>query len=198
MAFDTMVASYLLDAGERNHNLDDLAKRYLNYQTTKIDELIGKGKNQKRMDEVPVAEVGALRGAKTRMLPLRLAPILAARLQADELEELNATLEVPLIEVLAELEYNGIRVDVDRLAELSARVRQAIGRTRARNQELAGHPFNIASPKQLPQVLFHRARAAGDQEDQDGPEHRRQRAGGTGQPAPAAGQDHRVPAVLPS
>ena len=60
MAFDTMVASYLLDAGQRNHNLDDLAKRYLNHVTIKIAELIGTGKDQKRMDEVPVAAGGRL------------------------------------------------------------------------------------------------------------------------------------------
>ena len=60
VAFDTMVASYLLDAGQRNHNLNDLAKRYLNHATIKIEELIGSGKHQKRMDEVPVAQVRRL------------------------------------------------------------------------------------------------------------------------------------------
>ena len=64
--FDTMVASYLLDAGERNHNLDDLARRYLNHITIKIDELIGKGKNQKRMDEVPRRANRALRRRRCR------------------------------------------------------------------------------------------------------------------------------------
>ena len=61
-----MVASYLLDAGERNHNLDELAKRYLNHTTIKIDELIGTGKNQKRMDEVPLAADHALCGRRCR------------------------------------------------------------------------------------------------------------------------------------
>ena len=65
MAFDTMVADYLLEAGERNHNLDDLAKRYLDHTTIKIDQLIGKGKNQKRMDEVPVADVSSGAGKST-------------------------------------------------------------------------------------------------------------------------------------
>ena len=80
MAFDTMVASYLLDAGERNHNLDDLAKRYLNHTTIKIGELIGKGKNQKRMDEVPVAQVGPY-AAEDADVPLRLQPLLDERLR---------------------------------------------------------------------------------------------------------------------
>ena len=69
VAFDTMMASYLLDAGERNHNLDELASRYLNHTTTKIDTLIGSGKNQKRMDEVPVAASHALRRRRCRRGP---------------------------------------------------------------------------------------------------------------------------------
>jgi DNA polymerase-1 len=85
VAFDTMVASYLLDAGQRNHNLDDLAKRYLHYTTTKIAELIGSGKNQRRMDEVPLARIAAYAGDDA-MLPLRLRPILAKRLASEHLE----------------------------------------------------------------------------------------------------------------
>ena len=153
VAFDTMVASYLLDAGERTHNLDDLARKYLRHQTTKIDELIGKGKNQKRMDEVPVAAIGHY-AAEDADIPLRLMPLLEERLVADDLDELNTTLEVPLIEVLAELEFNGIRVDVSRLEELSGEFGDELQRLEEEIEELAGHPFNIASPKQLAQVLF--------------------------------------------
>lgn len=153
MDFDTMVASYLLDAGERTHNLDDLARKYLNHQTTKIDALIGKGKNQKRMDEVPVADIGHY-AAEDADIPLRLTPLLKSRLEADELEELNDTLEVPLIEVLAELEFNGIRVNVERLAELSSQFGKRLRVLEEEIEELAGHPFNIASPKQLAEVLF--------------------------------------------
>ena len=75
LAFDTMIASYLLDAGGRSHNLDDLAQRYLNHTTIKIDELIGKGRDQKRMDEVPVAQV-ATYAAEDADIPLRMQPIL--------------------------------------------------------------------------------------------------------------------------
>ncbi|WP_145247154.1 DNA polymerase I [Aeoliella mucimassa] len=153
IAFDTMVASYLLDAGERTHNLDDLAKKYLNHQTTKIDALIGKGKNQKRMDEVPVSAIGHY-AAEDADIPLRLMPMLEDRLVEDELDELNSQLEVPLIEALAELEYNGIRVDVPRLEALSAEFGEELQRLEEEIEELAGHPFNIASPKQLAEVLF--------------------------------------------
>ncbi len=153
IAFDTMVASYLLDAGGRSHNLDDLAEKYLGHTTIKIDQLIGKGKGQKRMDEVPVAQV-ATYAAEDADIPLRMQPILAARLAEMELDELNETLEVPLIEVLADMEFTGVRVNPGRLAELSARYGERLTQLEQEIEELAGHPLNIGSPKQLAQVLF--------------------------------------------
>jgi len=153
VAFDTMVASYLLESGERNHNLDELARRYLNHTTIKISELIGTGKNQKRMDEVPVATV-ATYAAEDADVPMRLMSILERELDQAGLTELYETLEVPLIEVLVELEFNGIKVDVARLEELSADFGKRLLALESEIHELAGHPFNIASPKQLQQVLF--------------------------------------------
>lgn len=157
VAFDTMIASYLLDAGERTHNLDVLAERYLGYQTTKISELIGKGKNQKRMDEAPVAAVGAYAGEDVDV-PMRLWPMLHDRLDTQGLLPLSDDLETPLIEVLAEMEWNGIRVDTERLAGLSndfAAKSQALAEE---IEEIVGHPFNLASPKQLAEVLFQELR----------------------------------------
>lgn len=151
--FDTMLASYLLDAGERNHNLDELAQRYLNHTNIKISELIGSGKNQKRMDEVPVAAITAY-AAEDADVPLRLLPILAEKLSASELTELFETLELPLVEVLVELEHNGIRVDTERLADLSRQYGERVAALEAEVYDLAGHEFNIASTKQLAQVLF--------------------------------------------
>ncbi len=153
LAFDTMIASYLLDAGGRSHNLDDLAQRYLNHTTIKIDQLIGKGRDQKRMDEVAVAQV-ATYAAEDADIPLQMQPILAEKLQEMELTKLNEEVEVPLIEVLANLEFVGMRIDAARLAELSARFGQRLGELEQEIEELAGHPLNIASPKQLAQVLF--------------------------------------------
>jgi DNA polymerase-1 len=152
-AFDTMVANYLLDAGGRSHNLDDLAKRYLNHTTIKITDLIGKGKQQKRMDEVPVAQV-ANYAAEDADVPLRIQPLLAARLAELGLSRLNETVEVPLINVLADMEYVGVRVDPARCAELSARYGERLDALEREIEELAGHPLNIASPKQLAQVLY--------------------------------------------
>ena len=153
VAVDTMVASYLLDAGERIHNLDELAERYLQHTNIKITELIGAGKNQKRMDEVPVAAVGQY-AAEDADVPLRLWPILEKQLRDAQLMELFESLEVPLIEVLAELEANGIKVDVAHLQSLSEKYGVRILELEREVYELAGREFNIASPKQLQQVLF--------------------------------------------
>jgi len=153
LEFDTMLADYLLEAGRRGHGLDDLAQRYLDHTTTKISELIGTGKKQKRMDQVPLDEITRY-AAEDALLPLRLRPILEKRLAEAGLMELYTTLELPLVEVLAELEYQGIKVDVDRLAELSRRFGERLEAVRQQIFDLAGHELNIASPKQLQEVLF--------------------------------------------
>ena len=172
-----MIASYLLDAGERNHNLDELASRYLNHTTTKIEALIGSGKNQKRMDQVPLAEITHY-AAEDADVALRLVPLLSARLQqassgasetlssgrgqgegnaphiAFNLQRLFNEVEVPLVDVLVELEFNGIRVDPARLAELSDQFGQRMAALEAEIFQLADREFNIASPKQLQEILF--------------------------------------------
>jgi len=153
IAFDTMVADYLLDPGERSHNLDDLARRYLRHENITITSLIGSGKSQKRMDEVPVAAV-AQYAAEDADVPLRLATILEPRLQDQQLADLFSDLEIPLIEVLAELEYNGIRVDPERLQHLSADFGHRIDRLKSEIYELAESNFNIDSRLQLSKLLF--------------------------------------------
>ena len=151
--FDSMVASYLLDAGERNHNLDELAQRYLRHETTKIEELIGTGKNQKQMDEVPLAQITHY-AAEDADIARRLRPILAERLKSAQLDTLFNTLEMPLVEVLVELESNGIKIDTNVLASLSAKYGEALCEVEREIYALAGREFNIGSPKQLQQILF--------------------------------------------
>ncbi len=151
--FDTMIASYLLDAGERSHNLDILSERYLGHTTTKIKQLIGTGKKQKRMDEVPVATVSDY-ACEDADVPLRLWPLLHDRLDRGALLTLNDDLETPLVEVLVEMEWNGVRVDKGRLAELSERFAVRSQELAEEIEEIVGHPFNLASPKQLAEVLF--------------------------------------------
>jgi DNA polymerase-1 len=157
VAFDTMVASYLLEAGQRSHRLDDVAKRYLGYGKHDITELIGSGKNQRRMDDVAVRRVADYAGLDV-LIPLRLRPILDAQLRRADVHRLFVEVEMPLVEVLAELEYCGITVDRQRLAELSASFRAKLIALEEQIHAMAGHPFNIASPKQLQKVLFEEQR----------------------------------------
>jgi DNA polymerase-1 len=154
VSFDTMVADYLLSPGERNHDLDDLSRRYLHHSTVKIKQLIGTGKQQKRMDEVPVDQVTAY-ACEDADVPMRLTPLLREHLQTAGLTELFETLELPLIEVLARMEHVGIRVDATRLGALESRFSQRLDQLEQEIYVLAGGElFNIDSPRQLAKILF--------------------------------------------
>jgi DNA polymerase-1 len=166
-AFDTMVADYLLDPGERNHSLDDLAKRYLGHVTIKIKELIGTGKSQKRMDQVPVPLITAY-AAEDADIPVRLAEILQTRLDEEGLGTLFRDLEMPLIDVLAEMEFNGIKVDVAKLEELGKRFGVRMNELEGEIYELAGRRFNIDSRQQLGKVLFEDLKLPGGKKTKTG------------------------------
>ncbi len=153
VAFDTMVADYLLDPGQRAHNLDELAKRHLRHSNITIESLIGTGKNQKRMDEVPLAQIVPY-AAEDADVPLRLEQILAPRLKEVGLDSLFQEIEMPLVEVLAEMESNGIRVDCARLQQLSAVFAEEIDRLEKEIYALAEGEFNIDSRLQLAALLF--------------------------------------------
>jgi DNA polymerase-1 len=153
LAFDTMIASYLLEPGERIHNLDELSQRLLGHETIKIESLIGKGKNQLRMDQVDVAKVADY-AAEDADCALRLTEILAPRLQTDGVEKLFEELELPLVEVLVDMESAGIRIDVPRLDALSDELGERLDEVKASVYKSAGHPFNVDSPAQVRKVLF--------------------------------------------
>ncbi len=150
---DTMIADYLINPGQRNHTLDDLSRRRLGHTTTPIKDLIGTGKKQIRMDQVPV-DVVAPYACEDVDVPLRIAETAHAELADLGLDELYRTLEMPLVEVLIEMETNGIRVDSAALAEMSGRFEKEIADLQAIVFAAAGHPFNLDSPKQLAGVLF--------------------------------------------
>jgi DNA polymerase-1 len=161
VAGDSMVGDYLLHAGERSHSLEDLANRYLNHRVIPISDLIGKkAKNQLCMDQVPTSKVAEYAGEDAD-LAWRLCEIVEKGLEktagasGKTLKTLYDEVEIPLIEVLAELEYNGIRLDLPRLKRLSEEMTEQLGGIEREIYKLAGHEFNIASPKQLRHVLFH-------------------------------------------
>jgi DNA polymerase-1 len=162
IAGDSMVADYLLHAGERSHNLEDLARRYLNHQVIPITDLIGKkGRKQPQrcMDEVPIAQVCTYAGEDADVA-WRLCELLENQLKqagtegGSPLAQLYEEVEVPLIEVLAELEYNGVRLDVPLLKRLSVEMGEQLEVIEKEIYQLAGHPFNIGSLVQLRKVLF--------------------------------------------
>lgn len=153
LGLDPMVGDYLLDAGARSHNLESLIEKYLQLPSISISELIGSGKNQKSMAEVPVERVAEY-ATEDADYALRIADRIAADLKRENLYDLYWTLERPLIPVLAEMEYNGIRVDRDELERQSAELARRLARLVAEIYELAGHEFNIDSPIQLRKVLF--------------------------------------------
>jgi DNA polymerase-1 len=151
---DPMVADYLLHAGERSHSMDDLANRYLDHQVIPITDVVGKkGKNQLRMDQVATERVAEYAGEDSDVA-WRLCSLLHPKLQDEGLARLYQELEVPLIEVLAELEFNGVRLDLALLARLGQEMAGQLADIEAQIHRLAGRSFNIASPKQLREVLF--------------------------------------------
>ncbi len=153
LTFDTMVADYLLEPGERSHGIDDLAKRYLHYTKIKTKELLGTGKKQKRMDQVPVPLVTDY-AAEDADAALRLSDCLAPRLEEEGLTKLFEALEVPLIGILADMEFHGIRVDKARLKSLGTRFGEKMAGLEGEIYEIAGKRFNIDSRQQLGKVLF--------------------------------------------
>ena len=157
---DPMVAHYLLHAGQRSHNLEYLAQEYLRHQVIPITDLIGKkpranekGARQLRMDEVPTARVAEYSGEDADVA-LRLVELLEPQLAARGLATLYRDLEVPLIEVLAELEHNGIRLDIPMLTRVGEDMARQLAAIEKDIYAAAGHEFNIASLKQLRKVLF--------------------------------------------
>ncbi len=151
--FDTMIAHYLIEP-ELRHNMDYLAETYLKYQPISITTLIGKkGKNQLNMGDIAVERVVDY-ACEDADITMQLKDVLAPKLKEDNLEELYQTIEVPLVESLVELEYNGINIDADYLETYSKELEIQIRDFENNIYENAGMQFNIASPKQVGEVLF--------------------------------------------
>ncbi len=151
---DSMVASYLLTPATRGHGLDALSARYLGYKPVPIERLIGEKRGkQKRMDEVPVGKVAPY-ACEDADLALLLCRRLRPDLRERHLEELFERMELPLVPVLADMEWTGVKVDVQELAALSADFAEELTQLERDIHSEAGAEFNINSPKQLSEVLF--------------------------------------------
>ncbi|MBL8029645.1 MAG: DNA polymerase I [Candidatus Doudnabacteria bacterium] len=151
--FDTMLASYLLNAGTRQHGLDALAFNELGYQMQPIEELIGKGKNQITMDKVAPEKVSWYCCEDVDMT-LRLKGIFEPELKKQGLEKVFYDIEMPLVSVLRDMELNGIKLDTKFLNKLASEAEIDIKDLEKKIHKLAGEEFNINSPLQLKKILF--------------------------------------------
>jgi len=151
--FDTMLAHYLIEP-DRRHKMDDLARQYLQYSPVSIEELIGKkGKNQGNMNDVPL-DILAKYAAEDADITLQLKNAFAPKLKELELETLFNEIEMPLIPVLDSMESEGVRIDTEFLSDYSKELETDIRLLEKEIYEIAGVQFNIASPKQLGEILF--------------------------------------------
>jgi DNA polymerase-1 len=153
IAFDTMVAGYLLNPSRRANNLDALAKEYLNYTTMSYEEVAGRGARQVTFDRVDIARATAYSAEDADVAALLVA-CQQPRLVEHQLVRLFEDVEVPLIDVLADLEMRGITVDADYLREMSERLQIQMDALMEDIYRVAGEAFNINSPQQLQKVLF--------------------------------------------
>jgi DNA polymerase-1 len=150
---DTMLISYALDAGNHGHGMDALAQKYLGHTPIPIKELLGSGKNQITFDQVPIAQAIAY-AAEDADVTLRLYRHLQPRLVAEHMVGVYETTERPLVGVLRAMEAEGVAVDRTVLSRLSGEFAQKMAAMEAEIFETAGESFNIASPKQLGEILF--------------------------------------------
>ncbi len=153
--FDTMVAHYLINP-ELRHGMDYMAENYLNYKTIPIEDLIGpRGKNQKSMRDIEPGIVSDY-ACEDADITLKLKNILAKELAENNLDKLYNEVEAPLIYVLAEMEWNGVRLDLGALSNLSKELNAELYSIEQEITDMAGFEFNVNSPKQIGEVLFDR------------------------------------------
>lgn len=151
--WDTMVAHFLINPDMR-HNMNVLAETYLGYSPVSIETLIGKkGKDQLSMRDVPLEQIKEY-AAEDADVTFQLKQTFAPRLEETQTQQLFETVEVPLIEVLAAMEREGINLDVPALREFSAQLQTDISSVENEIQTLAGTSFNVSSPKQVGEILF--------------------------------------------
>ena len=150
---DTMLISYALDAGRGGHGMDELSKKWLGHQPIAYKEVAGSGKSAITFDHVAIDRATAY-AAEDADVTLRLWRVLKPRLASEGLTTVYETLERPLVPVIVAMEKAGIAIDRQILARLSGEFAQGMAALEAEIETLAGEPFNVASPKQLGEILF--------------------------------------------
>ncbi|MBN2375153.1 MAG: DNA polymerase I [Sedimentisphaerales bacterium] len=152
--FDTMVASYILHSYRAHHNMDSLAEDFLGHETIKLEALIGKGKNQLTFDMVDT-QTAVDYAAEDAVVTWRLRDYFESEFaEQKELRQLFEQIEMPLVEVLAEMEYNGVALDVGWLKKLNGKLAERLDELTTAIYKESGCTFNVDSPKQVSEVLF--------------------------------------------
>lgn len=153
IAFDTMIASYLLNPGVRRHNMDDMAMDWLDYKTITYEELVGKGKNKQKLYDINPDQVTEY-AAEDADITLRLHHVLEEKLKPSGMMDVFTKIEMPLVEVLKDMEMTGVSLDVKYFSKLSQDFEKELAQLEKRIHVHAGKEFNIASTKELQVVLF--------------------------------------------
>jgi DNA polymerase-1 len=159
LEFDTMLASYVLDATRSSHTIEEIALEHLGYKALTQEDICGSGQKAIALPHLPAAALLSFAGERAD-LAWQLAETLRARLRNDGLEPLFRDLELPLVPVLADIERHGVRIDQHALASQSTRIDADLASRSAKIFELAGETFNINSPKQLSVILFDKLQLA--------------------------------------
>ncbi len=153
LSFDTMIAEWLTNPASRDLGLKDLAGTLLGIRMTRIEELIGRGKNQLTMDEVPIAAAAPYAAADAEVT-LRLIPLLKEKMQKTNSTGIFNTIEMPLVPVLLKMEQEGISLDIDFFKRFSAEIGERLRLIEDEVHQAVGHAFNLNSTQQLSKVLF--------------------------------------------
>jgi DNA polymerase-1 len=164
---DTMVLSFVLDAGKHNHGMDDLAKLYLGQDTIKFSDVVGSGAKQIGFDRVPIEKARDY-AAEDADVTMQLWAHFKPRLTREHMVGLYETIERPLIPVLLGMEQAGIKIDAKRLRTLSSDFEKRMLELEQELHKLAGRPFNVGSPKQLGEILFDEQNLPGGRRNKNG------------------------------
>jgi DNA polymerase-1 len=150
---DTMLMSFVLEAGQHNHGMDELSELHFGHKPIAFKDVTGTGKNQITFDQAPL-DAATRYAAEDADVTFRLWERLKPRLSLEAVSTIYETQDRPLIPVVAEMEQHGVKVDRDRLSRLSGEFAQRMGALEEEAHRLAGRPFNLGSPKQIGEILF--------------------------------------------
>ena len=164
---DTMIASYLLNPTKHNHNLSEIAREYLDISMTEYEEVVGTGGKAVTFDQVDLEKARDY-SCEDAEVALQLSRLLLPKLAEDGSQDLYDQVEIPLLIVLAKMEMNGVKIDVDLLNEFSKEIENQLQQKMERIYALAGEEFNINSSQQLGKILFEKLKLPVVKKNQDG------------------------------